>query len=182
MEPKTRETAPHDLILESRSRLTVTGVRRVIRCDPDGAALELAGCVLELTGGELSVTALDLEKGVLTIMAFVLYAIIIIFVSAKTSDILIMGINRSKLCYIITDRGEEISQFLLSHSPRGITMLEGKGMYTGQDHQVLLTCVRPQQIDQLKSAVKQIDERAFVIVGDANEVIGKGFTDMQDKY
>ena len=41
MEPKTKETAPHDLILESRSRLTVTGVRRVIRCDPDGAALEL---------------------------------------------------------------------------------------------------------------------------------------------
>ena len=112
----------------------------------------------------------------------VLYALILIFVSAKTSDILIMGINRSKLCYIITDRGEEISQFLLSHSPRGITMLEGKGMYTGQDHQVLLTCVKPQQIDQLKSAVKQIDERAFVIVGDANEVIGKGFTDMQDKY
>ena len=57
------EAAPHNLILESRSRLTVTGVRRVIRCDPDGAALELAGCVLELTGGKLSVTALDLEKG-----------------------------------------------------------------------------------------------------------------------
>ena len=112
----------------------------------------------------------------------VLYALILIFVSAKTSDILIMGINRSKLCYVITDRGEEISQFLLSHSPRGITMLEGKGMYTGQDHQVLMTCVKPQQIDQLKAAVKQIDEHAFVIVGDANEVIGKGFTDMQDKY
>lgn len=111
----------------------------------------------------------------------VLYALILIFVSAKTSDILIMGINRSKLCYIITDRGGEISEFLLSHSPRGITMLEGKGMYTGQEHQVLLTCVKPHQIDQLKAAVRQIDEHAFVIVGDAAEVIGKGFRDMQDK-
>lgn len=57
------EAAPHNLILESRSRLTVTGVRRVIRCDPDGAVLALGDCVLNLSGGELSVTALDLERG-----------------------------------------------------------------------------------------------------------------------
>ena len=66
MEAKTAgpaAAAPHDLILEGRSRLTVTGVRRVLRCDAEGAALALAGCVLYLTGAELSVTALDLEKG-----------------------------------------------------------------------------------------------------------------------
>ncbi len=57
------DTAPHNLILESRSRLTVTGVRKVIRCDPDSAALSLADCVLNLSGGDLSVTALDLERG-----------------------------------------------------------------------------------------------------------------------
>ena len=112
----------------------------------------------------------------------IFYALILIFVSAKTSDIFIMGINRSKLCYIITDFGNDISSYLLKHSPRGITLLEGKGMYTGNDKQILLTCVKPQQIDQLKAVVKQMDEHAFVIVSDANEVIGKGFHDMTDKY
>lgn len=112
----------------------------------------------------------------------IFYALILIFVSAKTSDIFIMGINRSKLCYIITDFGNDISTYLLKHSPRGITLLEGKGMYTGNDKQILLTCVKPQQIDQLKAVVKQMDEHAFVIVSDANEVIGKGFHDMTDKF
>ena len=45
------ETVPHNLILEARSRLTVTGVRRVIRCDPDSAVIETADCVLEPLGG-----------------------------------------------------------------------------------------------------------------------------------
>ena len=112
----------------------------------------------------------------------VFYALILIFVSAKTSDILIMGINRSKLCYIITDFGTDISEYLLKHSPRGITLIEGTGMYTGKHKEILLTCVKPQQIDQLKAVVKQMDEHAFVIVSDANEVIGKGFQDIQDKY
>ena len=112
----------------------------------------------------------------------IFYALILIFVSAKTSDIFIMGINRSKLCYIITDFGNDISAYLLKHSPRGITLLQGKGMYTGNDKQILLTCVKPQQIDQLKAIVRQMDEHAFVIVSDANEVIGKGFHDPSNTY
>ena len=66
MEQQTGRTAnavPHNLILEGRRSLTVTGVRRVIRCDPDSAVLETADCLLNLSGAELSVTALDLERG-----------------------------------------------------------------------------------------------------------------------
>lgn len=57
------EAVPHNLILEARSRLTVTGVRRVVRCDPDSAVIETADCVLNLSGAQLSVTSLDLERG-----------------------------------------------------------------------------------------------------------------------
>lgn len=60
---KPSDTQPHDLILEGRSKLTVTGVRRVIRCEPDGAAIETSRGILNLVGAELSVTALDLDLG-----------------------------------------------------------------------------------------------------------------------
>lgn len=60
---KSEQAKPHDLILEGRSRLTVTGVKRVLRCDPDSAAIETSRGVLNLAGAELSVTALDLDTG-----------------------------------------------------------------------------------------------------------------------
>ena len=105
----------------------------------------------------------------------VLYALILIFVSAKVSDMIVLGLDKAKLCYIITDKAEEIGDYLIAHSPRGVTLVEGRGMYSKQNHGVLLTCVKKNQIVALKASVKQLDENAFVIVCEANEVYGKGF-------
>ena len=105
----------------------------------------------------------------------VLYALILIFVSAKVSDILVLGIDKAKLCYVITDKAEEIADYMIKRSPRGITLMRGEGMYTKTEKGVLLTCVKGHQIPQLKTAVKAIDPNAFFIVGDAHEVYGKGF-------
>ena len=60
---KTEAAKPHDLILEGRSRLTATGVKRVLRCDPESAVLETSRGTLNLAGAELTVTALDLDAG-----------------------------------------------------------------------------------------------------------------------
>lgn len=60
---KTENTLPHDLILQGRAKLTVTGVKRVLRCDSDSAAIETSKGTLNLSGAELSVTALDLDAG-----------------------------------------------------------------------------------------------------------------------
>lgn len=54
---------PHDLILEGRAKLTVTGVRRVLHCNADTAAIETGKGTLNLTGAELSVASLDLDAG-----------------------------------------------------------------------------------------------------------------------
>lgn len=105
----------------------------------------------------------------------ILYALILIFVSAKVSDVLVLGLNKAKLCYVITTKAEEIADYLIHHSPRGITLLRGEGMYSKTEKGVLLTCVKNHQIQSLKNAVKQIDEHAFLIVGEATEVYGKGF-------
>lgn len=105
----------------------------------------------------------------------VLYALIVIILSAKVSDIVLMGLNRAKLCYIITEKSEEISEKLIHDSTRGITLLHGTGMYTHTDKGVLMTCVRTRQVPHLKLIVKSIDPKAFLIIGDASEVKGKGW-------
>ena len=107
----------------------------------------------------------------------VLYALIVVFVSTKVSEIILLGLEKSKMCIIISDKGEEISQELLQRSPRGITMLDGKGMYTKNNHDVLITCVKNRQLTQLQEIVRQVDEHAFVIVNEAFEVRGQGFKD-----
>jgi uncharacterized membrane-anchored protein YitT (DUF2179 family) len=58
---------------------------------------------------------------------------------------------------------------------RGVTSLEGTGMYTGEVHNVLLCAATKAQLTHLKTIVHQTDPQAFVVVGPAEEVLGKGF-------
>jgi uncharacterized membrane-anchored protein YitT (DUF2179 family) len=106
----------------------------------------------------------------------VLYALIVVFVSTKLTEMILVGFEKSKLCIIITKKGEEISQTLIKESPRGVTLLDGQGMYTKEQRDVLLTCVKNRQLTQLRSIVRSIDEHAFVIINDSVEVRGQGFT------
>ncbi len=107
----------------------------------------------------------------------ILFALIVVFVSTKVSEVVLLGLEKSKLCIIISDKAEEVSEELLHNSPRGVTLVEGKGMYTKQEHGVLFTCVKNRQLTQLKQIVHSIDENAFVIINESVEVRGKGFKD-----
>ena len=109
-----------------------------------------------------------------------LYALIVIFVSTKVSEMVLVGVEKSKLCIIITDKGQDISDELLRNSPRGVTMLDGEGMYTKRNRDVILTCVKNNQLPQLKQIVKSIDEHAFIIINDSVEVRGQGFQSLLD--
>ncbi len=113
--------------------------------------------------------------------ANLLYALIVVFLSTKVSEIILMGLEKSKLCIIITDKGEEISQTLLEKSPRGITMWNGEGMYTHKEHNVVLTCVKNNQLTQLKHIVNAIDPKAFIMINESVEVRGQGFKSLQDE-
>lgn len=105
----------------------------------------------------------------------VLYALIVIFSSTKVSEIVLVGLEKSKMCFIITDKGREMSKTLVERSPRGVTVMDGKGAYTDSHHDVVLTCVKNRQLMQLRQIVKEVDEHAFVIINDSTEVRGKGF-------
>lgn len=108
-----------------------------------------------------------------------LYALIVIFVSTKVSEVILTGLEKSKLCIVITDKGEELSDALIHSSPRGVTLLDGTGMYTKKQHNVVLTCVKNRQLTELKQIVKRVDENAFIIINESVEVRGKGFQQLE---
>lgn len=104
-----------------------------------------------------------------------LYAIIAVFLVTKVSDGIIEGLKFSKSVYIITDKPDEVAKMVMEDLDRGITGISAKGMYSGTDKLMLFCVVGKKELVHLKEKIDEIDEKAFVIVGDAREVHGEGF-------
>ncbi len=104
-----------------------------------------------------------------------LYSIVAVFVMGKVSDALLDGLKFAKMAYIISDHPAVISEGIMNNLRRGVTGLEGKGMYSGNEKNVLMCVVSKKEIVKLIEIVKTADERTFVIVTDAKEVLGEGF-------
>lgn len=104
-----------------------------------------------------------------------LYAVVAVFVTGKVSDAILDGLKFAKIAYIISDHPEEISEHILRELGRGLTGLEGQGMYS-EKHKMVLMCVVPKkEAVLLKDIVKNADHEAFLILSEAKEVLGEGF-------
>ena len=104
-----------------------------------------------------------------------LYAVVAVFVMGKVSDAILDGLKFAKIAYIISDHPEEISEHILRELGRGLTGLEGQGMYS-EKHKMVLMCVVPKkEAVLLKDIVKNADNEAFLILSEAKEVLGEGF-------
>ena len=107
-----------------------------------------------------------------------LYGLIQMYLLSKVMDMILYGWDTSRVAYIITDRWEETVQGLLDME-RGVTLLQGKGAYTGAEKQVLLVAFKQREIVPIKRMLREIDPKAFFIVCDAHEILGEGFGDYQ---
>jgi uncharacterized membrane-anchored protein YitT (DUF2179 family) len=104
-----------------------------------------------------------------------LYALIGLFVTSKTIDVVQLGFNYAKVAFIISDHIEPIRQAILYELDRGLTELSGAGGYTGTARTVLMVVVSQNEVSRLKALVRSVDPGAFVILSDTNEVLGEGF-------
>ncbi len=104
-----------------------------------------------------------------------LYAIILIFVSTKVIDSMIYGVGNGKMLMIVTEKADEVSQAIVHSSPRGVSILPAIGAYTGQAKNVLLCVARKHEISDIIATVKTVDDKTFIIICEANEILGKGF-------
>ena len=107
-----------------------------------------------------------------------LFGLFHMYLLSKVMDMILYGWDTSRVAYIITDRWEETVQGLLDMN-RGVTLLQGKGAYTGAEKQVLLVAFRQREIVPIKRMLREIDPKAFFIVCDAHEILGEGFGDYQ---
>ena len=89
--------------------------------------------------------------------------------------------RRQLLALIITDKTDQVSNRILTDLKRGVTAMQGKGMYTGKDRSILMCALTITEVHNLKSAVAKEDPQAVVIVSPAQEILGGGFAPLEDK-
>ncbi|MGD1819936.1 MAG: YitT family protein [Pleomorphochaeta sp.] len=107
-----------------------------------------------------------------------MYAIITIYITSVGIDKVLLGFGSysSKTIYIISDKKEEIKKVVLEELNHGGTILEGKGLYTDKERPVLMTVISNNKTGKFINLIHKIDKDAFVIVHDAYQVMGEGFT------
>ncbi|MBR4549627.1 MAG: YitT family protein [Oscillospiraceae bacterium] len=131
---------------------------------------------------------LILDVVIVSAYAFVLqkyesamYSLIGMYVVSKVVDLALYGFDNSSLCYIVSEKSEELAREIISgHVHRGVTILEGEGAYSHQTKHVIMCVIKRTQIGELRRLVRRVDERAFFIVTDAKNVFGNGFESISE--
>lgn len=126
-------------------------------------------------------TAFDLIVAILTGIVFkdaskALYSGVTIFVVGRVIDTVVYRFDYSKVALIISKKHDEIADGINKKIDRGVTYLQGQGYFSGVDTKVILTAVKRQQLAELKELVVSIDPDAFIIVQEAHQVLGDGFS------
>ena len=129
--------------------------------------LTLGQLVLSLDVVFLLVVALT-YRSILAAM----YTGIAVFVSSKVIDIVEAGVNYAKEIYIFTEKPELLASEILRQLERGVTKLNGEGMYTGKPVDILWCVVYNRQVPQLRRIVDRHDPNAFIIVNEVRETKG----------
>lgn len=105
-----------------------------------------------------------------------LYTGVTVFVVGKVIDAVVYRFDYSKVALIITSEYDAIAEAIGTKLDRGATFLHGEGSYSHKKTKVVLAAVKKQQITELKELVMELDPNAFVIVQEAHQVLGDGFS------
>lgn len=136
----------------------------------------------------LGTILLLIDAAIITAYAIILnkyesamYSVIAMFVVSKVIDLALYGIDNSCICYIISEKSSDISHEIISgHMHRGVTILDGRGAYSGKEKQVIMCVIKRQQIAEIRRIIRTLDENAFFIVSDAKNVFGNGFESIKE--
>jgi uncharacterized membrane-anchored protein YitT (DUF2179 family) len=113
-------------------------------------------------------------------LEYSLYGMLALFISSKVVDAVQEGFLSAKTVFLISDYVDRIKIRIMDELERGVTELYVKGGYTGVEKKAIICVVHQREISKLKEIVHEEDPKAFVIIGDAREVIGEGFIPIEE--
>jgi uncharacterized membrane-anchored protein YitT (DUF2179 family) len=128
----------------------------------------------------LGTSIIALNILILSITAYVfsmeeaLYTLIFLFVSTQILNVVLYGLSQRKAVSIISPHWETIHRGIMETTQWGVTLIGGRGGYSGQDIQMVFTVISHQELPRLKKLIDDIDPLAFVVVSDTLEVMGRG--------
>jgi uncharacterized membrane-anchored protein YitT (DUF2179 family) len=159
-----------------------TGLGVVFRGRGSTGGLDLAAQIVAKYSGlslGLSVALLDgmviAAAGMVFHVEQALYALIGLYVTTKTIDVVQLGFARAKVAYIISGDMDAIARAVMYELDRGLTRLTAHGGYTGEERTVLMVVVSQTEVTKLKTLIRSVDPQAFVVITGATEVLGEGF-------
>jgi len=105
-----------------------------------------------------------------------LYTGLSVFVTSQVVDAVVYRFDYSKVALIISSEYETIAREIGLKLDRGATFLNGEGTFSHRPTKVVLTAIKKQQLAELKDIVMHIDPKAFIILQEAHQVLGDGFS------
>lgn len=111
-------------------------------------------------------------SGIVFGVNIMLYSMITIYLTSTIIDRVMIGISSKKSFYIITTKPEEVTKFIIDELKHGVTCLDGRGAYSNEIKNLLLTVIPTNDYYRLKVGLKRIDRHAFFVVSDSYEVGG----------
>lgn len=132
----------------------------------------------------IGVITLAIDAVIVTVAAVVyqniesaLYAIISIFLSSRIMDLILYGSLEGKMLLIFSEYYDEIKDCIIRELSRGVTLLHGSGAYSGREKKIICCAVHKNEYAKLKRRINEIDRSAFIIITNAGEVLGTGFSE-----
>lgn len=105
----------------------------------------------------------------------IIYGLILTYILSTVVDKVMYGIDAGKMTLVVTDHSKEVAEKIDEMTARGCTFLRGVGSYSGEEKMVVMCACSNKEMHKVQKAVKEVDNRAFLIMMESNEVRGEGF-------
>ncbi len=132
--------------------------------------LQLGNIILIIDGLIIAIASFTFES-----IEIALYSSIAVFVMTKIIDFILDGGKYEKALFIITEKADEISEYILRDVKRGVTKIDAIGEYSKTNKEILLCVASKREVPKIKDKIKLIDDKSFTIITTVTEALGEGF-------